>query len=95
MRFKSNNIFRMLLIICLLLTVALPAWAATTPLPFLISASSDDAEQDGLLGDVYTDSVDVPLGDYFTGMLFFPAIRRVQIPPLPFSQQSFFLFRVL
>jgi hypothetical protein len=69
MRFKSNNIFRLLLIFCLLLTVALPAWASTSG-SVAISAGSDDAEEDGLLGNVYIDSVDVPLGDYITGMRF-------------------------
>jgi hypothetical protein len=75
MRFKSNNIFRMLLIICLLLTMAVPAWAATSG-SVAISADSNDADEDGLLGNVYTGplEVDVPLCDYITGMRFFPAI---------------------
>ena len=77
MRFKSNNIFRLLLIICLLLTIAVPAWAATTG-QVAISASSDDAEENAS-GNAYIDSIDVPLGDFITGMRFFVPIPYHQI----------------
>ena len=81
MRFKSNNIFRLLLILCLLLTMAVPAWADSVP----VSASSDDAYEDTGDGsvcdvgsvDLLCDPNKMLMPDFDVGMRF----QNVLIPP--------------